>query len=289
MSAADATFANQPKRACVLGWPISHSRSPLIHGHWLQEHKLEGSYERVGVPPDQFAAFLRSIPEQGGYVGANVTIPHKEAAFELVDEADETARALKACNTLWVEDGILFGSNTDAYGFLANLDAEEPGWDQDVQVAVVLGAGGAARSIVYGLQARGIENTLVVNRTLERAEALVGDLGGQAVAWDDLSSILTSADLIVNTTSLGMSGQPPLEIDLAIAPDRTLVTDAVYVPLQTPLLAAAHARGQRTVDGLGMLLHQAVPGFERWFGVRPTVTPALRQVIVDDLTKAAHG
>ncbi|PLX38191.1 MAG: shikimate dehydrogenase [Hyphomicrobiales bacterium] len=276
------------QRAGVIGWPVAHSRSPMIHGYWLKQYGIAGSYDRYPVEADRIDAFLADLAG-AGLVGANVTIPHKEAAFRAAAEVDPVAAALGAVNTLWLEDGKLCGANTDAYGFLANLDAEAPGWDEVPGPAVVLGAGGAARAIVWALKERGFAPVHVVNRTVSRAAELVAAFGSplEAHGWDALGTLLGDAVLVVNTTSLGMAGNPPLEIDLSHLPDTALVTDIVYVPLETPLLAAAKARGLGTVDGLGMLLHQAVPGFERWFGVRPDVTPALRQLVVDDLEVAS--
>ncbi len=267
--------------ACVIGWPVKHSRSPAIHGFWLNTLGLPGAYVMQPVEPDRVAGFLADFAGSG-YVGANVTVPHKEAAFAAVAEMDAAARAIGAVNTLWLEDGRLLGANTDVPGFLANLDEAAPGWDRDGGAAVVLGAGGAARAVVFALISRGLAPVHVVNRTLTRAEAL-RDAFGEAVrptTWEKLPEILGSARIVVNTTSLGMEGQPPLLIDLAPLKDDALVTDIVYVPLETPLLQRARARGLATVDGLGMLLHQAVPGFERWFGRRPEVTPALRQAVL---------
>lgn len=281
--------------ACIIGFPARHSRSPLIHRFWLREHGLAGDYAVAEVSPDAFPAFVRDL-SSNGFVGANVTVPHKEAAFALVDEAGETARALGAVNTLWLEDGRLVGDNTDVRGFLANLDAGASGWDRDVRSATVLGAGGAARAIVYGLLTRGIERVVIVNRTVERAQVLADHFGGEfgkaridAAGWEELPYHLPQSSLLVNTTSLGMHGQPPLDVDAALLPDTALVTDAVYVPLETPLLATARARGLRVVGGLGMLLHQAVPGFARWFGVTPAVSQALYDHVVADLGPTAGG
>jgi len=271
------------RRACVIGHPVSHSRSPLIHGYWLREHKIDGEYVREDVPPAEIGSFLDRLGET--YVGANVTIPYKEAAFAKLKHSDPVARALGAANTLWFENGALSGTNTDVHGFLAHLDASLPGWDRRTETALVLGAGGASRSIVYALLERGLAQVLIANRTRARAEAVAVRFGPR-VTVTDLSSIskaLATADLLVNTTSLGMKGQPPLELDLVPLKQTAAVYDIVYVPLETPLLAAARARGNPVVDGLGMLLHQAVPGFERWFGVRPIVTPALRLLLLADL------
>ncbi|MCJ8144431.1 shikimate dehydrogenase [Ancylobacter sp. A5.8] len=276
------------RRAGIIGHPVAHSRSPLIHGYWLEKHGIDGAYSRLDVAPEAIDAFLSDF-KASGLVGANVTVPHKEAAFRAAVELDPVAAALGAVNTLWLEDGRLHGANTDVHGFLANLDAAEPDWARSLGEAVVLGAGGASRAIVHGLLERGVGRVAVVNRTLGRAEALREQFGMRVhpVAWRDLPGRLAGCRLLVNTTSLGMKGQPPLDIDLSpLSPD-ALVSDAVYVPLETPLLRAAKAQGLATVDGLGMLLHQAVPGFERWFGVRPQVTPELRALALADL--AAKG
>ncbi|GLK83508.1 shikimate dehydrogenase [Ancylobacter defluvii] len=272
------------RHVAVIGHPVAHSRSPLIHGYWIAEHGIDGTYDRRDVPPEEIAGFLANFAA-GDLVGANVTVPHKEAAFAAAVERDPVAEALGAVNTLWLEEGRLYGANTDVHGFLANLDAAAPEWDRALDEAVVLGAGGAARAIVYGLIGRGIGRVTVANRTLSRAEALRAQFGDKVlpVDWRDLAGTLPSARLLVNTTSLGMKGQPPLDIDLSLLSPDAVVTDAVYVPLETPLLRAARARGLAAVDGLGMLLHQAVPGFARWFGVAPQVTPALRALAVEDL------
>ncbi|WP_262031209.1 shikimate dehydrogenase [Microvirga sp. Mcv34] len=276
-------------KAFVVGHPIKHSRSPLIHGYWLKQYGLDGSYERTDVAPVDFGEFLKSFRSLG-FAGGNVTIPHKEAAFLGVERRTAQAERVGAVNTLWIEDGVLWGDNTDVPGFMAHLDASlGTGWERDVDTALVLGAGGAARAVVAGLQDRPLKRIVVANRTLSKAEDLVRDLGSdgsvrlEARAWETIPQVLPQARLIVNTTSLGMAGQPPLDLDLARAPHDAIVADIVYVPLQTPFLAAAAARGLRTVDGLGMLLHQAVPGFRRWFGVTPEVTPALRALILADI------
>jgi len=272
-------------RAFVVGHPIKHSRSPLIHGHWLREHGLAGAYERIDVPPQEFASFLRSL-DQRGYVGGNVTLPHKEAAFELVTRRTERAERLQAVNTIWLEDGVLWGDNTDVTGFMAHLDQTlGSGWEQNVGTALVLGAGGASRAIVAGLLERAIDRIYVSNRTLEKARQLTAldPRRVEALPWNSIPEALPISGLVVNTTSLGMVGQPALTIDLAPARADAIVADIVYVPLRTALLAAAEERGLRTVDGLGMLLHQAVPGFARWFGIMPQVTPELRALVVADI------
>ena len=270
----------------MIGHPIAHSRSPLIHGHWLKLHGLVGSYEKIAVPPDDLDAFIGGLREFG-FVGGNVTVPHKARVLELADAVDEAADAIGAANTLWFDEGDLVAGNTDAEGFLASLDDEAPGWDGRGAAAVVLGAGGAARAVVHGLTGRGFE-VAVANRTFLRAAELAEEHEGEvwAYAWDELPALLRAADLVVNTTALGMAGQPPLALNLATCKRDALVADIVYTPLETPLLLQAHARGLRTVGGLGMLLHQAVPGFERWFGVRPEVTPDLRALVEADVRRA---
>ncbi len=274
-------------RAFVIGHPIAHSRSPLIHGFWLAQHGLAGAYEKVDVAPEALPGFLASLREEG-YRGGNVTVPHKTAILPLVSEVDADARAIGAANTLWFDGDRLIAGNTDAAGFLGSLDAEAPGWDRGAGRAVVLGAGGAARAVVYALLARGFAIDLV-NRTPDKGEALARDFGAAIMAHGpgETGRLLGEADLLVNTTSLGMAGQPPLDIDLGRLERDALVCDIVYVPLETELLRGARQHGHRAVGGLGMLLHQAVPGFERWFGVRPSVTPELRALIETDI-RALH-
>lgn len=271
-------------RCFIIGHPVAHSRSPIIHGHWLAEHGLDGSYERVDVPPGAVAAFLDRI-RSGEFAGGNVTVPNKEAVLPLLDHVGETARRMGAVNTIWVEDGKLHGDNTDAFGFLAHLDDRVPGWDARTASALILGAGGAARAVVHGLVSRGVGRIILVNRSMARAEDLAAEFGAGVEARGRLeaAALVATSDLIVNTTSLGMQGQPPLDLDLAGLRPGTIVDDIVYVPLETALLAEARARGGVPVDGLGMLLHQAIPGFERWFGVRPEVTPALRARLEADI------
>jgi shikimate dehydrogenase len=273
------------RAACVIGWPIEHSRSPLIHGHWIRQHGLDADYRREAVEPAAFADFVRNLPAHG-YVGANITIPHKEMALEL-SEPDDRARAVGAANTLWLDGGRLRSTNTDVEGFTANLDDAVPGWAQRSGAALVLGAGGSARAVVYGLIERGVARINVVNRTIDRINELQRRFGAavQPAEWSALRGLLPDTSLLVNTTSLGMTGQPPLEIDLGPLPAHAVVTDLVYAPLKTSLLGAAVARGLATADGLGMLLHQAVRGFELWFGVRPQVTSELRKLVETDLTK----
>ncbi|MGX5804638.1 shikimate dehydrogenase [Bradyrhizobium sp. Arg314] len=271
------------KKAFVTGHPIAHSRSPKIHGHWLAKYGIDGSYQAIDVRPEDLAAFLGSLG-QSGLRGGNVTIPHKEAAFALVDRRDEAAEAIGAVNTLWLDDGVLWGGNTDGLGFAGNLEQYAPGWAANGP-AVVLGAGGASRAVIHALKQRGVKDIRIVNRTLPRALELAGRFGAGVSAHgaDAVGELLADAGLLINTTSLGMHGDATLSADPAGLPDHAIVTDIVYVPLQTPLLAAAKTRGLKTVDGLGMLLHQAVPGFERWFGRKPEVTPELRRMIVADI------
>jgi shikimate dehydrogenase len=272
------------KKVCVIAWPAGHSRSPLIHNYWIKQHKLDAEYLREAVPPEAFADFIKGM-HANGYVGANVTVPHKETVLKL-SEPDERARAVGAANALWFDDDRLRSTNTDVEGFLANLDSATPGWDRGLSTAVVLGAGGGARAVVFALLAREVGRIYVINRTEERAKALRKKFGArvQVAGWEETTGLLGGAGLLVNTTTLGMVGQPPLEFNLRCPPS-LVVADLVYAPLVTGLLASARARGLRTADGLGMLLHQAVRGFELWFGIRPEVTPELRALIEADLLK----
>ena len=277
---------NSTPRACVAGWPIAHSRSPLIHNYWLRSLGIAGCYDRAGVPPGAFAEFADTIGKDE-LVGANVTVPHKEAAFAACDRLTDNAADLGAVNTLWRENDLLCGDNTDVAGYLVNLDEQAPDWRKSADKVVVIGAGGAARAIIRGLLSRKVDGIAIVNRTAARAERLVAHFGGATAAYEPaaLPQLLQSAGLVVNTSSLGMTGQPPLSIDLSPLSDDAVVADLVYVPLETPLLAAAKARALRTVEGLGMLLHQAAPGFERWFGAKPSVTAELRALIEADILR----
>lgn len=276
-------------RACLMGHPVAHSRSPLIHGHWLRTLGIAGAYDLVDLTSAEFPAFLGDLAARG-YVGGNVTVPHKEAAHRLVDRRDEAAEAIGAVNTVWFDGHLLVGGNSDAHGFITDLDDRAPGWDVADGRAVVLGAGGAARAAVYALARRGL-HVSVVNRTVPRAEELARHLGGRVhgCGYDALASLLPAADLLVNCTSLGMGGAEPIAIDLGPLKRSAVVCDMVYVPLETPLLAAARAHGHRTVDGLGMLLQQAGYGFARWFGVLPTVTPELRALVQADIRAKSKG
>ena len=272
------------RAACLIGWPAAHSRSPLIHHYWLRTLGIEGGYNIEAVPPEGFAEFVLHLATHG-FVGANVTIPHKERALTL-SMPDARARAVGAANTLWYDGGELRSTNTDIEGFINNLDAAAPGWDA-AEEALVLGAGGSSRAVVFGLIERGIKHVHLANRTIDRAWALADQFGASVrpMAWDAIGGRLPDAGLLVNTTSLGMHGQPPLEIDVSRLPSHAVVADLVYVPLETALLKMARARGLRTADGLGMLLHQAMRGFELWFGQRPQVTPELRALVEADLVK----
>jgi len=269
-------------KACVMGHRVAYSRSPMIHNHWLRSLRLNGTYELVDVSPEAFPEFFRNLADRG-YVGGNVTTPHKDAAFRLVDHREGPAEAIGAVNTVWYEGDRLVGGNSDFIGFLANLDASAPGWGEPGP-ALVIGAGGAARAIVYALLERGLK-VAVVNRTPEKADALARHFGRQvsAQALSELTRLLPQARLLANASSLGAIGQPSLDIDLAPLHPDAVVCDINYVPLKTALLQAAELRGHRVADGLGMLMHQAVPGFARWFGSTPRVTPQLRALLEADI------
>lgn len=274
------------KKACVIGSPIAHSRSPLIHGHWLKTLGIHGSYEKIEVKPGALEAFFASMPEHG-FVGCNVTVPHKEEALRLAKHRTARAEEFGAANTIWIEKGEIYADNTDSHGYEMSLDQEAPGWDQ-ARTAVVLGAGGASRAVIAALLRRGIERVDVVNRSLDRAEALAALFGAKvrAFTFQDVPQRLAEADCLVNTTALGMVGKESLDLPLDTLKRDALVSDIVYVPLETGLLKNAKARGHQTVGGLGMLLHQAAPGFQHWFGQTPTVTPELRALLEDDVRKA---
>jgi shikimate dehydrogenase len=275
----------KPRVACLIGWPAAHSRSPLIHHYWLRKLGIEGGYSIEAIPPEGFAEFVSRLSAHG-FVGANVTLPHKERALALT-VPDTRARAIGAANTLWYDGAELRSTNTDIEGFVGNLDASADGWD-GIEEALVLGAGGSSRGVVFGLLDRGIKHVHLANRTMERAQALADQFGAavQPIEWDAIDGVLPRAGLLVNTTSLGMHGQPALEVDVNLLSGQAIVADLVYVPLETALLKAARARGLKTADGLGMLLHQAVRGFELWFGQRPEVTPELRALVEADLRGA---
>lgn len=277
--------SGKAKLAGVMGWPVGHSSSPRLHGYWLDHYGIDGAYVPLGVEPANFERVLRVLPLLG-FVGVNVTVPHKEAALAAVDVAEPLAQRIGAVNTVIVRrDGGLEGRNSDAYGFLENIKTAVPGWDAASGPAVVLGAGGAARAVCAALVGGGAPEVRVVNRTAARAEALAVAIGGpcRVLPWSERCGVLDGAGLLVNATTLGMTGQPPLDLDLDRLPTAAVVNDVVYAPLETALLKMAARRGNRTVDGLGMLLHQARPGFKAWFGVEPEVTLALRAFLSQDL------
>ena len=278
-------LSGRTRLAGIMGWPVAHSLSPRLHGHWLLRYGIDGAYVPLPVPPERLEQALSALPALG-FAGVNLTIPHKEAAVSLVDRLSPRAKRIGAVNTVVVEaDGMLSGDNTDGFGFIAALSESQVGWRAEAGPAVVLGAGGAARAVAVALLDAGVPEVRLLNRTPERARALADDLGGSvhAVNWTARAAALDGAALLVNTTSLGMHGQPPLDLALDALPPRALVTDVVYTPLITPLLALAQARGNPVVDGLGMLLHQARPGFRAWFGVDPEVDDDLRAVVAAGL------
>ncbi len=266
-----------------MGWPVGHSKSPRLHGWWLERYGIDGAYLPLPVGPENLERALRALPALG-FSGCNLTIPHKEAALDICDRLDPLAERIGAVNTIIVEpDGSLLGSNSDAFGFIENLRQGAPGWDPGAGPAVVLGAGGAARAVLVGLLDAGVPEVRLLNRSFHKAESLseIFEPNVEAREWEDRAQALEGAALLVNTTSLGMTGQPPLEIALDALPKDALVTDIVYSPLETPLLMAATARGNAVVDGLGMLLHQARPGFSAWFGREPEVTEDLRAFVLE--------
>ena len=268
--------------AGVVGWPIAQSKSPSIHGYWLKKHGIAGHYIPIGIRPDSFEHDFRQLPKLG-FVGVNVTLPFKETVLAMADSVTDRANEIGAANTItFGPDGEINADNTDGIGFLENLKTCQPTWEASSGPAVVLGAGGAARAVISSLIKEGVPEIRLMNRTKKRADELAAIFGKRVVVkgWNSVSDQLIDAATLVNTSSLGMTGQPALEIELATASKTALVTDIVYSPLQTKLLIDAQARGMPTVDGLGMLLHQAVPGFERWFGARPTVSPSLRDVVL---------
>jgi shikimate dehydrogenase len=274
--------------AGIMGWPVAHSRSPLLHGFWLDVNRIDGAYLPLPVRPERIEEALRALPILG-FRGCNLTIPHKQTALSVVDRVEPLARRIGAVNTIIVApDGTLEARNTDAFGFRENLGEAVPDWHPATGPAVVLGAGGSARAVVAALTDAGVGEIRIVNRTLTRAEALACDLSTSTTritvhSWDETGQIQRDAGLLVNTTSLGMTGEPPLQLDLSSLPPSAPVVDIVYVPLETGLLAAARQRGHPVVDGLGMLLHQGRPGFEAWFGAAVRVTPELRAAVVATL------
>jgi shikimate dehydrogenase len=283
---ADGYPTGGTRLAGIMGWPVAHSLSPRLHGHWLRRYGIDGAYLPLPVLPECLEQALRALPALG-FAGANLTIPHKEAAVPLVDRLSPMAARIGAVNTVVAEpDGTLSGDNTDGFGFIASLSESRTGWQAEMGPAVVLGAGGAARAVAVALLDAGAPEVRLLNRTPDRARALAGELGGpiRAVDWAERSAALVGAALLVNTTSLGMRGQPPLVLALDALPRTALVTDVVYTPLITALLAVARARGNPVVDGLGMLLHQARPGFRAWFGIDPVVDDDLRATVLAGLS-----
>ncbi len=276
--------------AGIMGWPVAHSRSPLLHGFWLDETGVDGAYLPLAVRPEHLEQALRALPAMG-FRGCNLTIPHKQAALRVADRIDPLARRIGAANTIIVaDDGSLAASNTDIYGFRENLREQAPDWDASAGAAVVLGAGGSARAVVAALAAIGVGEVRLVNRTRDRADAVADALSAEGLristhSWGEAKAVLDGAGLLVNTTSLGMAGEPPLVLDLAPLPRSAPVVDIVYVPLETALLAMARRRGHPVVDGLGMLLHQGRPGFEAWFGAKVRVSRELRAAIVASLAE----
>jgi shikimate dehydrogenase len=270
------------RRVCVIGWPVEQSLSPVLHSFWLRHYGVAGEYTRAAVPPDEFSAFVAAMPERG-FVGANVTVPHKLEAFRLCRHTEPAAQVIQAANTLWFEDGVLHGTNTDGAGFIANLDQETPCWDAARDSpAVIIGAGGAARAIVWALAQRDFSHFRIVNRTEASAREVAALVGARAGVFDldRLPEALDGAGFVVNTSTLGMTGAPPLAIDFSSVKPDAVAADIVYKPLETAFLKAARARGLRTADGIGMLLHQAVPGFAKWFGLKPQVTPEVREAVI---------
>ena len=268
--------------AGVMGWPISHSRSPVIHGHWIAQLGLRGAYVPLAVNPVQLPQALLGLSALG-FAGCNLTLPHKVQALNCVQQLDDVARQIGAVNTVVVQqDGSLRGTNTDAFGYIHSLREAQPHWRTDQGPAVVLGAGGAARAIVWALADAGAKDIRLLNRSVDKAQAMAAEFGApvQALPWEQRHAALSDAGLLVNTTTQGMLGQPALDIDLKALPLRAVVSDIVYTPLETDLLLRAKQRGHPVVNGLGMLLHQARPGFEAWFGVMPEVTPALWQKVL---------
>jgi len=272
--AADQTY----KLAGVMGWPVAHSRSPVIHNHWIAHHGLQGAYVLLPVQPEQLGLALRSLPVLG-FAGCNLTIPHKVAAMRLVDRVDPLARSIGAINTIVVEkDQSLTGLNTDSFGFIQSLLDAQPDWRADAGAVAVIGAGGAARAVIVGLMANGAREIRLTNRSGAKALDMAQEFGEpvRAVPWEDRHEALADIALLVNTTNQGMHGQPPLDLSLHQLPGNALVSDIIYVPMETPLLIDARQRGNPTVNGLGMLLNQARPAFDAWFGMLPGITPELR-------------
>ncbi len=272
------------KMACVIGWPIEHSRSPIIHGHWLQTYGIDGAYTKVPVSPADLQSFLATMAREG-YAGCNVTVPHKEAAYQLADVRHASANAVGAANTLWLEGNKLIAANTDTYGYMTYLTEKFPDWQEPGVPVSVLGAGGAARAIIYGLLKAGVSEVRLFNRSQVRSYELARLLGPRVNVfdWTERAQGAATSSLVINTTTLGLKGEGDTGLDVERLTPGCIVSDIVYVPLETALLARARARGLRTLDGLGMLLHQAVPGFEKWFGITPVVSGALYDLVAREI------
>ena len=271
--------------AGVMGWPVMHSRSPMLHNYWFKQHGLAGTYVPLAIPPERLAGALRGLHPLG-FAGCNVTIPHKQEAMKIIDEVDALAKAIGAVSCVVVRsDGSLAGTNNDCYGFIQSVKAEQPGWRADAGPVVVIGAGGGSRAVCYGLAREGAKEIRLVNRTLGRAREIAAQFGGpiKAVPWEQRNDALEGAAMVVNTTSMGMVGQPALDIRLDKLPTNALAADIVYIPLETPFLAAAQARGNRTMNGLGMLLNQGRPAWKAWFGIEPEVTAELRKMVEETI------
>jgi shikimate dehydrogenase len=276
------------RKSCVIGQPIAHSRSPLIHGYWLKRYAIAGSYTRIEVSPDDLQDFLKNLT-RSGYAGCNITLPHKEASLKWLDDVSEGARRLGSINTVYVKDGKTYGMSTDGMGFLANLMNHHPHVRIAGSTVLILGAGGSSRAIIGELQVRGVASLFLANRTLARAEELQRKMGGNIVCLQEseIETVLSRVDFLINTTSQGMNGSNDVDLPLELLHKEAIVADIVYTPLKTALIAKAEARGLRTVPGLGMLLHQAVPGFERWFGVKPKVNQELYDLVAEDIIRAS--
>lgn len=282
---------NETKQIRVIGHPISHSKSPLIHNYWIKLHGLNGQYEGLDVAPQNLANFVDSVRDKTIF-GANITLPHKIQILPMCDQISTTAKNLGAVNTLYLHQNRVIGDNTDSYGFLANLDQRAPKWAQGSGHAIILGAGGAARAVIYGLMERGFQKITILNRTISKALYLAENFGRNqsktslnGMALSDFDSLAHDADFLVNASSIGLNGSSFENLNLGLLPSHCIVHDIVYTPLRTPFLAQAEQRQLQTVDGLGMLLHQAAPGFEKWFGIMPKVSQELRQLIIDALNK----
>src|SRR5213593_548567 len=277
--------------AGVMGWPVKQSRSPVLHNYWFQEHHLPGTYVPLAVAPEGLNAALRALYPLG-FAGCNLTIPHKQQAMKSVDEVDTVAKNIGAISCVVVRlDGSLAGTNNDCYGFIQSIRQEQPGWRADAGPAVVLGAGGGARAVCYALAEAGAKAIRLVNRTFDRAKKIAEDFAGpiNPLPWEQRHEALQDAAMVVNTTSQGMLGQSPMDLKLDRLPRRALAVDIIYIPLETLFLRLARERGNRTINGLGMLLHQARPAWRAWFGIEPEVTPELRAVMEKSITSASRG